>query len=79
MFKSFLTLLIISWNQCQSKSTDEITQNQCANFNGTLPFTSLAECPPAKFMEEDDYECYDESFKETYHSKVVYNYMKCEI
>ena len=72
MFTSFLILLIIFRNQCQSKSTDEITQDQCAHFNGTLPFTSLTECPPANFMEKDDYECYDESFKEAYfHSKVI--------
>ena len=44
----------------------ETVIDRCSNFSGHVPGTSLVECSPANFMTEDDYECYDKSYKDSY-------------
>ena len=40
--------------------------NRCITFSGQFPGTYLYECPPAKFMSNKDFECYDKSYKDKY-------------
>ena len=47
-----------------------------SNVSGHLTNTSLVECSPANFMTEDDYECYDKSFKDSPINDYDYGFSK---
>ena len=73
---SIIILFSLFWHPCAShQNKTETINDRCSNFHGHLPNTSLVECSPAKFMIEDDYECYDKSYKD---SHISYdNYFWC--
>ena len=59
-------LLILGLLCCKVASNvnpDDQT-HPCDNFDGFLPGSRLHQCPQAKFMSSEDYECYDKSYKE---------------
>ena len=57
----FLLLLV----HCKmTTETDSNPLKSCSEFEGFSPNTILEKCPgQAKFMETDDFECYDQSYK----------------
>ena len=62
-----IILFSIFCNQCESNNVSHYTPNtdRCSNFSGARPNTSLVGCQPAKFMANDEYECYDKVYKES--------------
>ena len=55
-----ILLLIFEMTKC---SYFDFYTNRCDRFTGQKPGTFLDQCPQAKFMEREDYECYDEAYK----------------
>lgn len=66
MFLVFIIIFSIFWHQCECTNGNHYkpTNDRCSNFSGLMPNTYLIECPPAKFMFKDEYECYDKTCKD---------------
>ena len=58
--------------ECTNGSNHKSIIDRCSNFSGFSPNTSLVECPPAKFMTKDEFECYDKTYKDSYNSEDMY-------
>ena len=65
----FILLTFLFFNEVATDSALEhdfdFYTNRCDQFRGHLPDTFLDQCPQAKFMTRDDYECYDRSYKQS--------------
>ena len=61
--KMLIFLLILVYCKMTTE-TDSNPLNSCSKFEGQSPNTILEKCPgQAKFMETDDFECYDKNLR----------------
>ena len=72
----FILLTFLFFNEVATYSALEhdfdFYTNRCDQFTGHLPDTFLDQCPQAKFMTRDDYECYDRSYKQSMYVFCIY-------
>ena len=63
-----IVILLISFELLccigESNTNSDDQTNPCDNFNGHQPGSILHQCPQAKFMSSEDFECYDKSSKD---------------
>ena len=68
----FTTTLLLGYNFATGFDLDN-DRNICENFNGTMPNTTLYPCPPAKFMTNEEFECYDKNYKKDMYENIFLN------